>query len=647
MIIGITGNYEKEKIYSFMEKYYLFDYIDVDEILKKIVLKNIYKKGVKKDNWKNNQTLLLKIKNEIDQELWKRINGLGKEKTIVVDYSVLECSSIFDDCNLIIKVYSDNTYIATNEMELLKKYKKSSNESNYSKSKYHLELELSNDWENKLRDFINFNLFGTKKITVIVPVYNVADYLGRCVNSIRNQTYRNLEIVLIDDGSTDESLEMCKLLAEQDDRIKVVHQKNKGLAETRNKGIELATGEYISFIDSDDYIDNSMFETLLKEIEKTGADVCEGSFYIHLKNGNIKDVSCEQKGMRYVSGKMNLINAYSDATILIPAWDKLYRLSSIKKIKFDKNCFKEDADYIYRLCIEGKTFSLVPVPFYHYVKRKKVSITGEKISTKLFTLQKWGEEAYNQVLSYGEEYRDAAEKILYNSLVHILRNFMRDYKELLLENGEFDEEIHDVVSRLINLLLKAKNVKKFRKLDEVLEILNELIARDVLKKDKLPTIEIPCVGILWNSLNEEMMNEAVKLISEKSVIYNCVEIDLKEKYRQFIEDIYVHNHEFEGIPVIKASTLIDKYDSNTIMILNLVIKVSNYIYFNKQKGYMLEEIAELKSFIRKYFKQKIKDYAYDNIFHLTVDDDEYEYTDKICKKYIKDYKREGTNNDHQ
>jgi hypothetical protein len=83
------------------------------------------------------------------------------------------------------------------------------------------------------------------------------------------------------------------------------------------------------------------------------------------------------------------------------------------------------------------------------------------------------------------------------------------------------------------------------------------------------------------------------------------------------------------------------------MILNLVIKVSNYIYFNKQKGYMLEEIAELKSFIRKYFKQKIKDYAYDNIFHLTVDDDEYEYTDKICKKYIKDYKREGTNNDHQ
>ena len=623
MIIGITGNYEKEKIYSFMEKYYLFDYIDVDEILKKIVLKNIYKKGVKKDNWKNNQTLLLKIKNEIDKELWKRINGLGKEKTIVVDYSVLECSSIFDDCNLIIKVYSDNTYIATNEMELLKKYKKSSNESNYSKSKYHLELELSNDWENKLRDFINFNLFGTKKITVIVPVYNVADYLGRCVNSIRNQTYRNLEIVLIDDGSTDESLEMCKLLAEQDDRIKVVHKKNKGLAETRNKGIELATGEYISFIDSDDYIDNSMFETLLKEIEKTGADVCEGSFYIHLKNGNIKDVSCEQKGMRYVSGKMNLINAYSDATILIPAWDKLYRLSSIKKIKFDKNCFKEDADYIYRLCIEGKTFSLVPVPFYHYVKRKKVSITGEKISTKLFTLQKWGEEAYNQVLSYGEEYRDAAEKILYNSLVHILRNFMRDYKGNVLEKNEFKDEIQSITNNLINLLLNAKDVKKFRKLDEVLSIINELTEAKVIDKEKLPSIEIPCIGILWNSLDKEMMDEAIQFIQERSTITDCVAVDLQDQYKQFIKDIYLYNNEFEGIPVIKAGTLIDKYDSNTITVLNLIMRVSNYMYFNGMKGFMYSEIAELKTFIRKFFKTKIKDYAYDNIFHLTVDNEEF------------------------
>lgn len=87
---------------------------------------------------------------------------------------------------------------------------------------------------------------------------------------------------------------------------------------------------------------------------------------------------------------MNLINAYSDATILIPAWDKLYRLSSIKKIKFDKNCFKEDADYVYRLCIEGKTFSLVPVPFYHYLKRKKSFYNWRKNFDKIIYTAKMG-----------------------------------------------------------------------------------------------------------------------------------------------------------------------------------------------------------------------------------------------------------------
>lgn len=402
--------------------------------------------------------------------------------------------------------------------------------------------------------------------------------------------------------------------------------------------MELATGEYICFFDSDDYVDNSMIETLLKTIKKTGADVCEGSFYIHLKNGNIKDVSCEQKVVKFVHSKLSLINAYSDATILIPAWDKLYKLSSIKNIKFDKNCFKEDSDYIFRLCMAEKTFALVPIPFYHYVKRKSVSLTGNKISPRLFTLQNWGREAYEKVLSQGEEYKDAAEKILYNSLVHILRYFMRDYIDNVLVKDEFKDEIQSVTNDLINLLLRANNVKKFRKLDEVLSIINELTDAQVIDKEKLPSIEIPCIGILWNSLTEDMMCEAVKFIKERATIVGYVAVDLQDKYRQFINDIYLYNNEFEGIPVIKAGTLIDKYDSNTIIVLNLIMKVSNYVYFNKMKGFMFSEIAEMKSFIRKFFKTKIEDYAYDNIFHLTVDNEEFEYTDGICKKYISEYK---------
>lgn len=640
MVIGITGDQEKEKLRKFFSDNYSFKFVDVDEIFSD-VLKNMLKENNDiKNNWKGNNLLILKLRNEVDARINTIINSIQEDETIVLDYSMLEDSYIIEQCDLLIKINFNNKKVATNDIELLKKYRSGIVSSEYRNSKFHLEIGCDDNWENKIKEYIDYNLYNDTKITVVVPIYNTSDYLTKCINSITNQTYRNLEIILIDDGSTDESLELCKLLAERDGRIKVIHQDNKGLAETRNEGMELATGEYICFIDSDDYIENTMLEKLLKAIKQTNADVCEGSFYIHMKDGNIKDVSCEQKGVRFVDGKLNLINAYSDATILIPAWDKLYKLSAIKDIKFDKNCFKEDSDYIYKLCMAEKTFALVPTPFYHYVKRKNVSLTGNKISQRLFTLKNWGENAYNEVLTQGTEYRDAAEKILYNSLVHILRIFMRDYKNNVLEENEFKEDIQVVVNDLINLLLNAKEVKKFRKLDEVLAIINELTEAKVLDKDKLPSIEIPCVGILWNSLNKEMMEEAIQYIQEHSTITDLVAVDLQDQYKQFIKDIYLYNNEFEGIPVIKAGTLIDKYDSNTIIVLNMIMRVSNYIYFNKTKGFMFTEIAELKSFIRKYFKTKINDYAYDNIFHLTVDNEEFEYTDGVCRKYIKEYRND-------
>ena len=644
MIIGITGNNEngKAKLSKYFTNNCSFKYFDIDSLIMNILKKSYYREELKKDTWKKNTEFLLKLRNEIDDQIRQLLNILNENETVVIDYSILEDSYIFDEVDMLIKVNNVNNSNLDSDIKLMMKHRMNSLQGEHNDSRYHLEINYDDDWELKLNEYINYNINNDTKVTVVVPIYNTIEYLSKCINSITNQTYRNLEILLINDGSTDESLKLCELLANKDNRIKIVNQSNQGLAETRNRGMELATGEYICFIDSDDYIDNKMIETLLKTAQQTNADVCEGSFYIHMKNGFIKDVTCEQKGVKFVEEKLDLINAYSDATILIPAWDKIYKLSSIKDIKFDKECFKEDADYIFRLCMEEKKFALVSIPFYHYVKRKSVSITGNKISPRLFTLKNWGIDAYNKVLSQGEEYRDAAEKILYNSLVHILRNFMRDYKNNVLEENEFQEEIQDIINDIINLLLKAKNVKKFRKLDEVLSIVNELIENNIIDKEKMPSIEIPCVGILWNSLNKEMMEEAISIIKEKAIITNCIEVDLEEQYRQFINEIYLYNNEFEGIPVIKAGTLIDKYDSNTIVILNLIMKVSNYIYFNKTKGFMFEEIAELKSFIRKFFKTKITDYAYDNIFHLTVDNEEYEYTDQVCKKFIKEYR--GNNN---
>ena len=638
MIIGIYNNSKKGKkeISNYFIDNYKARYIDIDELIENLLSKDEYSSKITDNNWREDTSFLLKLKYDIDEEIRKIIASSNASDILVFDYSLLQDSYVVNICDVIIGVDGTEKLESKNSNDTMKMYRKGYLDSIFGSLKCHLTLDLNENWQKKLQEYFDYNLFYDKKVTIVVPIYNTANYITKCVNSITSQTYRNLEILLIDDGSTDESLEICNLLAQRDLRIKVVHQSNRGLAETRNRGIELATGEYICFIDSDDYIENSMIEKLLKKIEETNSDVCEGSFYIHFKNGEIRDVTCEQKDSKYIEGKVELMNAYSDATILIPAWDKLYRLSSIRDIKFDKDCFKEDTDFIYKLCKAGKTFSLVSEPFYHYIKRKSGSITADKISPRLFTLRDWGWNAYNELLEQGVEYQEAAEKILYNSLVHILRYYMRDYKNNVLEEGEYKEEIQTVTNELIYLFLTSKNVSKYRKLDEVLSIINELVDAERIDREKFPQIELPCIGILWNSLNEEMMNEAIEIIKQHALVTGCTFVDLQEQYRKFIDDIYLYNDEFDGIPVIKAGILIDRYESNTIAVLNMVIRVSNYIYQNGLKGFLFEEVAELKNFIRRFFKNRIRDYAYDNIFHLTVDEVEYRYTKEVCKRYLRE-----------
>lgn len=116
------------------------------------------------------------------------------------------------------------------------------------------------------------------KVSVIVPIYNVEKTLERCVKSLQNQTLQDLELILVDDGATDHSGSLADELAKHDERIRVIHKKNEGLGLTRNAGIESATGDYIGFVDSDDYVDASMYEKLWNEAERTGSDIVYGGY---------------------------------------------------------------------------------------------------------------------------------------------------------------------------------------------------------------------------------------------------------------------------------------------------------------------------------------------------------------------------------
>ncbi|MCR5506573.1 MAG: glycosyltransferase, partial [bacterium] len=118
-----------------------------------------------------------------------------------------------------------------------------------------------------------------KKISVIIPVYNVELYLSQCLESIINQTYKNLEIILVNDGSKDSSIDICKAYVKKDKRIKYIYQKNMGLSASRNTGIKNATGDYIHFIDSDDYIPLDYYEKMISALGNSDADIVCGGFY--------------------------------------------------------------------------------------------------------------------------------------------------------------------------------------------------------------------------------------------------------------------------------------------------------------------------------------------------------------------------------
>lgn len=667
MIIGITGQTAsgKSTISKYLSQKYNFHYIEVDKIVERIMTKGKIeeiKSILEKEHQVYTNSIYeicdsffsydidsyimdLNFKSEIDNEILKEIRSYPTEDVVIVDWMMLEDSFVFKICDLLIKTeleygIRNKRYIARGDDFNIDKYCCIDNvHHQYNTQRYHYVVNTENEWQEGLSNFIEKNIFSRDLVSIIIPAYNVEQYLVRCIDSISNQSYQKLEIIIVDDGSTDNTLAVAKVLEKKDKRVKVIHQENKGLSEARNSGIRAANGTFISFVDADDYIENGMISGLLKNIKDYNADISCGRAFIHSRNGIVKHPNNNPKEVKLITDQEQLIDGYLDGTITMAAWDKLYRKAALEDVSFDRDTFNEDADFILKLCLKNKKFVCDTTKYYHYVKRNEGSLTGSKFNDRCFLTQKWGYKAYKELLSLGEDYKLQAEICLFNSLTHVLKMFMKTYINDNTIAEEYKDRIQVLSNDIMDLILNSKDVGKFRDLDNVLSIINQLIGNGVLDREKMPVIQIPCIGILWNSLNREQMNEAIRMLRENSFLESIQFVDLGEDYREFINEIYFYNHEKVGIPVFKSGVLIDKYDSNTIAIANLDMQVSSYIFYNQKKGYLYKEISQLKEQIRDYFKDRIRDYAYDNIFHLTVDTDEFVYTDEICKKYVKDYKR--------
>lgn len=208
-----------------------------------------------------------------------------------------------------------------------------------------------------------------KKVSIIVPIYNVEQYIQECVESLINQTYYDLEIILINDGSTDSSGELCDEFSEKDNRIRVVHQKNAGAANAKNKGLDMAIGEYITFIDSDDVVEVNWIQMMVQEMESEDVEIVECKMDLLLKNRveAVNDYYDDKKIFTSEEYLAQYLNRWTSSLF----WNKLFKRELTKNIRFKKErrCI-DDEFYTYKVISNAKKISRIDDVLYHYRQRK-------------------------------------------------------------------------------------------------------------------------------------------------------------------------------------------------------------------------------------------------------------------------------------
>jgi len=250
------------------------------------------------------------------------------------------------------------------------------------------------------------------KVSIIVPVYNVESSLERCVDSIINQTYQNWELWLIDDGSRDASGKICDSFSLSDARIRSIHKKNAGVSAARNTGLENVQGEYVLFVDSDDYLELNTLELAMNEVERSGADAVLFGFYYHFKE---EDRVVENKGNRAFVGKneefvSEVFGEMFRKELLNPPWNKLIKKEMLLQngIRFVSE-YSICEDMIFTIGVLGACdkIAFLDLPLYHYVYKKEDNLVNKFHGNYFEALSFYVEK----VMEYLSKYNASAELV--------------------------------------------------------------------------------------------------------------------------------------------------------------------------------------------------------------------------------------------
>jgi len=271
-------------------------------------------------------------------------------------------------------------------------------------------------------------------ISVIVSVYNIEKYIKKCVDSIRTQSYNNLEIILVDDGSDDTSGRICDKYAEIDSRICVIHKKNGGLSSARNAGLDIARGKYISLIDGDDYIHPQMFEKMLAILINEKADMISCGFQL-VKEGIKENFSYLQKNIlpEYVcvEGKEILHQLWIRDNETVVQWNKLFRCELFKNCRYPEGRYHEDVYVIHHLLYKCKKVVYLHEKLYYYVQRQK-SIMHTESRKVIFDAI----EGYEERINFFKEHEFIKE---YRKTIRMLFKYFKWKYDMMTAQNEKKE----------------------------------------------------------------------------------------------------------------------------------------------------------------------------------------------------------------
>ena len=296
-------------------------------------------------------------------------------------------------------------------------------------------------------------------ISIIVPTYNVEKYIRTCIESILAQTYRNIEVIIVNDGSTDQSLAVISDLICSHHNIKVINQKNQGLSVARNTGIDAATGKYIAFVDADDKIKPDFVSSLYQIADKTGADIVRGSFRDF--NGNIPKGWVPDFNVPTNYGTI-VLDQFLSSNISFVVWSSIDRLDFINSnhIRFTPGILFEDADFTIRAYMLAKLVATSPEPNYAYRINRPGSILTTKTTKNAQKMSLSEEKIISQFISM---LKHEKSDVLCSLILKSIYACMRDWTGIIVRNNlslDRKNSCFDTALTLIKEIINSRPLKE-------------------------------------------------------------------------------------------------------------------------------------------------------------------------------------------